>query len=317
MTKTRGDPVGGGRQARGVESCRPATVVAALDRAIASSQSNGVDRAGRWGASDPRLGRWPAPPATRARWRWTRPRRRWRRRGGADSRAGRRRRGNRHRRVPGDARHVRRRRRHPGLLDLATCRTSAAASGVRGGAWTRKSPSACCGPPACRWSTRAGRGPAFAREPEPALARARSLLGTPSSSSRRAAGHRWVHRVKRYAAGLRRPWAGACRYDRKVLIEQAVDAREIEFAVLGNDKPRRVASPARSWSSRRRVLFVSRPSTSTRSGRAAAFRSTSPSPHFHVQAWPSPRSGRWSGRHGARRLLPGPRTAGPRCTSTR
>jgi D-alanine-D-alanine ligase len=29
----------------------------------------------------------------------------------------------------------------------------------------------------------------------------------------------------------------ACRYDRRVLIEQAVDARELEISVLGNDDP--------------------------------------------------------------------------------
>ena len=29
----------------------------------------------------------------------------------------------------------------------------------------------------------------------------------------------------------------ACRYDRKILVEKAVDARELECAVLGNDKP--------------------------------------------------------------------------------
>jgi len=46
-----------------------------------------------------------------------------------------------------------------------------------------------------------------------------------------------VHRV-RDAAALGAALADALRYDRKVLVERAVDAREIECSVLGNDEPR-------------------------------------------------------------------------------
>ena len=32
-------------------------------------------------------------------------------------------------------------------------------------------------------------------------------------------------------------WIGACRYDRRVLVEQGLDCREFECSVLGNDEP--------------------------------------------------------------------------------
>jgi len=38
-------------------------------------------------------------------------------------------------------------------------------------------------------------------------------------------------------AELRQALAEAARYDRKLLVEEAIDAREIEVSVLGNDEP--------------------------------------------------------------------------------
>ena len=74
MTKTRVVILFGGRSAEHEVSILSArNVVAALDRDRFEPVLIGVDRAGHWRPNP--SGRWPAPPATRARWRWTRPRR--------------------------------------------------------------------------------------------------------------------------------------------------------------------------------------------------------------------------------------------------
>jgi D-alanine-D-alanine ligase len=52
-------------------------------------------------------------------------------------------------------------------------------------------------------------------------------------------------------AGLRRAIEEAFRYDRKILVEQGLDCREIECGILGNDQPEASALaeiiPKRAW----------------------------------------------------------------------
>jgi len=79
----------------------------------------------------------------------------------------------------------------------------------------------------------------LARDGLPAIAeRAAASLGFPvfvkPANSGSSIG---IHRAEN-PAELVTALADAIRYDRKVLIEEAVDAREIEVAVLGNDEPR-------------------------------------------------------------------------------
>jgi D-alanine-D-alanine ligase len=78
---------------------------------------------------------------------------------------------------------------------------------------------------------------AFARDPAAALAPA-ARFGFPLFVKPSNAGSSvGVSRV-RDAAGLEPAVRAALQFDRKVLVERAVDAREIECAVLGNDDPR-------------------------------------------------------------------------------
>ncbi len=59
-----------------------------------------------------------------------------------------------------------------------------------------------------------------------------------------------IHRVSA-AKALGRALADACRYDTKLVVERALDAREIEVAVLGNERPEASLPgeirPARDW----------------------------------------------------------------------
>jgi D-alanine-D-alanine ligase len=75
-----------------------------------------------------------------------------------------------------------------------------------------------------------------ARAPEACRARA-SELGFPLFVKPANAGSSVGVSKVRDAAGLTAALADAFRFDRKVLCERAVDAREIECAVLGNDDP--------------------------------------------------------------------------------
>ncbi len=47
----------------------------------------------------------------------------------------------------------------------------------------------------------------------------------------------------------------AARYDRRVLVEEFIDAREVEVSILGNDRP---MASCRERSSRRRFLLLRR-----------------------------------------------------------
>ncbi len=124
-----------------------------------------------------------------------------------------------------------------GCSSSATSPTSAPACSARRSGWTRTSPSACCATPGFRWSTSpSSRPPAFARDPAAALADA-ARLGWPLFVKPVNAGSSvGVSRVNG-PEGLAPAVRAALAFDRKVLIERAVDAREIECAVLGNDDP--------------------------------------------------------------------------------
>ena len=76
----------------------------------------------------------------------------------------------------------------------------------------------------------------FARDPEGAAARV-AFLGLPCFVKPANAGSSvGVHKVKE-ASSLSAALADAFSYDTKVIVERAVNAREIEVAVLGNDAP--------------------------------------------------------------------------------
>ena len=77
----------------------------------------------------------------------------------------------------------------------------------------------------------------FARDARACAARALAEIGLPAfvkpANSGSSVGIAKVKRAEELAPKLR----DALQYDDKVLVEQAVDAREIELAVLGNDAP--------------------------------------------------------------------------------
>ena len=237
MSKTRVVILFGGRSAEHEISLLSArNVLAALDRDRFEPVLIGIDKPRPAGASSPSE-RWPARPAIRARWRWT-PGAPGRRRGGA---------GAADRRPMGDADDV----------VFPVLHGTFGEDGTVQACWTwrtsRTSARACSGSAvgmdkdvAKRLLRDAGipvvdfvlvTAAAFARDPRsragagravrvPAVRQAgqRRLLGGRDAGARRAA--RW-----------RRPCAPPSQFDRKVLIERAVDAREIECAVLGNDEP--------------------------------------------------------------------------------
>ncbi|MDX9832492.1 MAG: D-alanine--D-alanine ligase [Anaerolineae bacterium] len=75
------------------------------------------------------------------------------------------------------------------------------------------------------------------REPEQVVARAEAELGYPCFVKPANLGSSVGISKAHNRAELRQALAEAARYDRKLLVEEAIDAREIEVSVLGNDEP--------------------------------------------------------------------------------
>ena len=75
------------------------------------------------------------------------------------------------------------------------------------------------------------------RDPDAARnGRVRSSAG-PVSSSRRTWARAWAWSRRTTRASSQAAMRDACRFDRRILIEKAIDARELEISVLGNDEP--------------------------------------------------------------------------------
>ena len=75
------------------------------------------------------------------------------------------------------------------------------------------------------------------REPEQVVTRAEAELGYPCFVKPANLGSSVGISKAHTRAELRQALAEAARYDRKLLVEEAIDAREIEVSVLGNDEP--------------------------------------------------------------------------------
>ncbi len=75
------------------------------------------------------------------------------------------------------------------------------------------------------------------REPEQVVARVEAELGYPCFVKPANLGSSVGISKARNRAELRQALAEAARYDRKLLVEEGIDAREIEVGVLGNDEP--------------------------------------------------------------------------------
>jgi len=75
------------------------------------------------------------------------------------------------------------------------------------------------------------------REPEQIVARVEAELGYPCFVKPANLGSSVGISKARNRAELRQGLTEAARYDRKLLVEEGIDAREIEVGVLGNDEP--------------------------------------------------------------------------------
>lgn len=75
------------------------------------------------------------------------------------------------------------------------------------------------------------------QEPEQVVARVEAELGYPCFVKPANLGSSVGISKARNRAELRQALAEAARYDRKLLVEEGIDAREIEVGVLGNDEP--------------------------------------------------------------------------------
>lgn len=78
----------------------------------------------------------------------------------------------------------------------------------------------------------------FEKDPEPILARIEENLGYPAFVKPANLGSSVGISKAKDRDGLLAAIKLACQYDRKIVIEEAVDAREIEVSVLGNDDPK-------------------------------------------------------------------------------
>ena len=86
------------------------------------------------------------------------------------------------------------------------------------------------------------RASGWARNPQEIVRAAEATIGYPAFVKPANGGSSVGTTKARSREDLEAAIAEAFRYDRKVLVEEAMDAREIEVAVLGNDEPE--ASPA-------------------------------------------------------------------------
>ena len=168
--------------------------------------------------------------------------------------------GRRRRRLPGAARDLRRGRDGAGLLELAD--VAYVGAGVLGSAIgmdkdVTKRLLRDAGIPIVDFAVVTARR-ARARSGGRGCARA-APLGYPLFVKPANAGSSVGVSARRAAPGdLRRAVARGARLRRKVLLEQGVDAREIECAVLGNDDPRSLGPGRDRRAPPRRVLFVRR-----------------------------------------------------------
>src|SRR5712692_9832441 len=83
------------------------------------------------------------------------------------------------------------------------------------------------------WLLRSG----FEREPEKALRRVTQEIGFPAFVKPANLGSSVGVSKATNKASLARALELAARYDRKIIVEEAIDGREIECAVIGNDDP--------------------------------------------------------------------------------